>query len=259
MPKDFEVQERATTSDESVPAVKTVTAAEGIPKGFTVMDVGPATISANKEEILRSSAAVWNGPMGEFKREGFEAGTKGMVDAFVRATGLGCHTVISGDDTIEAYLQYGTNHFYANQTQHGSPVPREIKLGNAGMVTHISTGSEASVALFAGMPMPGLSCLPYKGFGPIQRPKAANLMKGFLSKLWTNPIVGGKSGMVGMSRLFAKSAEEGTEVPFLTKEGLKQYAKDMQKDYSVNPPTWTGEPRGSVPSSAFKEREERQA
>ena len=64
-------------------------------------------------------------------------GTKGVMDAVVRATERGATTVIGGGDTATAAKKFGT----------------------VDKVTHVSTGGGASLELLEGKTLPGLAVL----------------------------------------------------------------------------------------------------
>ena len=69
--------------------------------------------------------------------DSFEAGTKAMMEAMVKATAAGAVTVIGGGDTATCAKKYGT----------------EDK------VTHVSTGGGASLELLEGKVLPGVAAL----------------------------------------------------------------------------------------------------
>merc|ERR1711957_537062 len=109
----------------------------GIPEGFMALDCGPKSIEFNAKAVTESKTIIWNGPMGVFEMAKFEAGTKSLMNAVVKATAAGVVTVIGGGDTATACKNYGT----------------EDK------VTHCSTGGGASLELLEGKDLPGVSAL----------------------------------------------------------------------------------------------------
>merc|ERR1719469_241312 len=133
LPVDFVVSSEFGEGGE----VKTVTLEEGIPDGFMGLDCGPKSIELNAAAIARAKTIIWNGPMGVFEMAKFEAGTKCMMDAIVKATAAGAVTVIGGGDTATACKKYGT----------------EDK------VSHCSTGGGASLELLEGKVLPGVAAL----------------------------------------------------------------------------------------------------
>ena len=53
-----------------------------IPDDFEGMDIGPETVKLFTEEIKKARTIVWNGPMGVFEMPAFEAGTRGVGEAW---------------------------------------------------------------------------------------------------------------------------------------------------------------------------------
>jgi len=78
--------------------------------------------------------------MGVFEFENFAAGTKGVMDAVVKATGTGSVTIIGGGDTATCCKIWDT----------------EDK------VSHLSTGGGASLELLEGKVLPGVEALDPK-------------------------------------------------------------------------------------------------
>jgi phosphoglycerate kinase len=116
---------------------KLVTLAEGIPAGWEGLDCGPQTVQRNAEVFARAKTIIWNGPLGVFEFEKFVGGTKGAMDAMVKATAAGAITVIGGGDTATAAAKWGTDT----------------------KVTHCSTGGGASLELLEGKVLPGIDAL----------------------------------------------------------------------------------------------------
>ena len=79
------------------------------------MDIGPKTC-ANYEEIIHGAKTVfWNGPMGVFEKEQFQAGTKAVCKACADIKDH-AFTVIGGGDSASACKQFG----YKNDFSHVS-------------------------------------------------------------------------------------------------------------------------------------------
>merc|ERR1712137_1237872 len=109
----------------------------GVPDGFLGLDIGPKSIELNDAAIAKSKTIVWNGPMGVFEMEPFEAGTKRMMEKIVEVTGTGAISVIGGGDTATACKKYNT----------------------VDKVSHCSTGGGASLELLEGKVLPGVAAL----------------------------------------------------------------------------------------------------
>lgn len=118
-------------------AVGHATVESGVPAGHLGLDIGPKTTATFAEAVLRAKTIVWNGPPGVFEFEHFAAGTKGMMDAIVKATAAGTITIIGGGDTATCCAKYNT----------------EDK------VSHVSTGGGASLELLEGKVLPGVAAL----------------------------------------------------------------------------------------------------
>ena len=99
-----------------------------IPDGFGGFDIGPATAKQYADEITSSRTIVWNGPMGMFEVEPFDAGTRAVAQAIVQATSAGATSVIGGGDSAAAIDKFGLDEG----------------------VSHVSTGGGASLAMLEG-------------------------------------------------------------------------------------------------------------
>ncbi|KAA1130749.1 phosphoglycerate kinase [Puccinia graminis f. sp. tritici] len=80
-------------------ARKTVTDAEGVPKGWMGLDAGPASREEFKKAILSSKTILWNGPAGVFEFDNFAEGSKAMLDACIEACQKGATVIVGGGDT----------------------------------------------------------------------------------------------------------------------------------------------------------------
>ncbi|EFA79539.1 phosphoglycerate kinase [Heterostelium album PN500] len=132
-PVDYVIANKFAKDAES----KVVDEDEGIPSGWMGLDCGPKTNVINKKVVSEAKTIVWNGPMGVFEFDKFEAGTKAVMDAVVEVTTKGAITIIGGGDTATCAAKYGT----------------EDK------VSHVSTGGGASLELLEGRELPGVTAL----------------------------------------------------------------------------------------------------
>lgn len=112
--------------DEPDAHVDGVTTIEGdIPDHYEGLDIGPKTIEIFKKEIESAKTVFWNGPVGVFENDAFQAGTIAVCEACVEAGKKGAFTVIGGGDSSAAAKKFGyTDKF-----------------------THVSTGGGASLEL----------------------------------------------------------------------------------------------------------------
>jgi phosphoglycerate kinase len=77
-----------------------------IPAGFEGLDIGPKTREIYTKEILASKTIFWNGPMGVFEKDAYQAGTIAVCKACAELKGK-AFTVIGGGDSAAACKQFG--------------------------------------------------------------------------------------------------------------------------------------------------------
>jgi phosphoglycerate kinase len=111
-----------------------VVAADSVPDGWMILDVGPATAEAYAAEVTRAATVFWNGPMGVFELSPFAAGTRAVAEAVAHSAG---YTVVGGGDSAAAMARFGL----------------------AGKVGHLSTGGGASLEYLESGDLPGLAAL----------------------------------------------------------------------------------------------------
>lgn len=108
-----------------------------IPDGWMGLDVGQQTIKDCEEIIKSSKVILWNGPMGVFEMDNFQAGTRAVADAIVEATKNGAFSLIGGGDSVAAINKYN--------------------LGD--QVSHVSTGGGAMLEYLEGKELPGIAAI----------------------------------------------------------------------------------------------------
>ncbi len=113
-------------------------AADAIPDDMTGLDIGPGSVKRFAALLSNARTVFWNGPMGVFEFPAFAAGTKGVAEAIVAATGKGAFSVVGGGDSAAAVRALG--------------IPE-------GDFSHISTGGGASLEYLEGKTLPGIEVL----------------------------------------------------------------------------------------------------
>ncbi|MBB4191602.1 phosphoglycerate kinase [Rhizobium aethiopicum] len=109
-----------------------------IPADAMVLDVGPKSIQAINAWIERASTLVWNGPLGAFEIEPFDAATVAVAKYAAERTAAGKLTsVAGGGDTVSAL-----NH-----------------AGVADDFTYVSTAGGAFLEWMEGKELPGVAVL----------------------------------------------------------------------------------------------------
>lgn len=119
-------------------ATSEVVPADRIPDGKMGLDIGPGSVERFTTLLSNARTIFWNGPMGVFEFPAFAAGTKGVAEAIIAATGKGAFSVVGGGDSAAAVRQLG--------------------LDEEGF-SHISTGGGASLEYLEGKKLPGLEVL----------------------------------------------------------------------------------------------------
>ena len=109
----------------------------GIPSGWMGLDIGEKARADFRKVILRSKTILWNGPMGVFEMDKFQAGTKAIAEAVAEATQQGAFSLVGGGDSVAAVNQFGFNE----------------------KVSYVSTGGGAMLEFFEGKVLPGIAAI----------------------------------------------------------------------------------------------------
>lgn len=108
-----------------------------IPDGWMGLDIGEATRAKFAAVIESSKTILWNGPMGVFEMENYQAGTKAIAEAVAAATAKGAFSLVGGGDSVAAVNIFG----YTDK------------------VSYVSTGGGAMLEYFEGKVLPGIAAI----------------------------------------------------------------------------------------------------
>lgn len=123
-------------ADRFAEDVETLTVSvDDIPGDMMGLDIGPETAKLYADAVAEAQTVFWNGPMGVFEMQPFEAGTKAVAEAV--AANADADTVIGGGDSVAAVNKFDL----------------------ADKMTFISTGGGASMELVQGEALPGVEAL----------------------------------------------------------------------------------------------------
>jgi len=115
-----------------------VVPASGVPKDWSVVDIGPATVAAYTAHLAKAKTIFWNGPMGIFEIAPFADATNAIARYVASRTAAGVVTIVGGGDSVSAV----------------------DKLGLVDQMTHVSTGGGASLEFVEAKVLPGVAALP---------------------------------------------------------------------------------------------------
>lgn len=102
-------------NDFDNPTEVKVVDSDKIPEGFEGLDIGPKTREIYAAEIAKAKTVFWNGPMGVFEKDAYQAGTIAVCKACAELKGK-AFTVIGGGDSAAACKQFG----YSSEFSHVS-------------------------------------------------------------------------------------------------------------------------------------------
>lgn len=122
---------KAHAAHETVP----VTA---VPSDAMMLDIGPSTVRQIESALDTTKTVVWNGPVGAFELEPFDAGTTALARAIAARTRAGAlMSVAGGGDTIAALSNAGASEDFS----------------------YISTAGGAFLEWMEGRELPGVAAL----------------------------------------------------------------------------------------------------
>jgi phosphoglycerate kinase len=110
---------------------------EDIPRGWRIMDVGPASVEKFWEKLKAAKMILWNGPLGVTEMAPFAEGTNAIARMLAESDAV---TIVGGGDSVAA-------------------------VGKAGLtekMSHVSTGGGAFLEFMEGTELPGVAALQDK-------------------------------------------------------------------------------------------------
>jgi phosphoglycerate kinase len=108
-----------------------------IPEGWMGLDIAEKAQADFAAVIKASKTILWNGPMGVFEMDKFQAGTKAIATAVAEATQAGAFSLVGGGDSVAAVNKFGF----------------------ASKVSYVSTGGGAMLEYFEGKILPGIAAV----------------------------------------------------------------------------------------------------
>jgi len=116
----------------------TITQDINIPADYLAGDIGPMTVATIVDCIDSAKTILWNGPLGIFELDHFDAGSMEVAHRVAKSDAF---SIIGGGDTAAAISK--------------------AKVDEAD-ISHISTGGGASLEFLEGKPLPGIMALEDK-------------------------------------------------------------------------------------------------
>lgn len=114
-----------------------VAKSDAIEDGWMGLDIADEARKQFADVIKSSKTILWNGPMGVFEMEKFQAGTKAIAEAVAEATQNGAFSLVGGGDSVSAVNKFG----YKDK------------------VSYVSTGGGAMLEFFEGKELPGIAAV----------------------------------------------------------------------------------------------------
>jgi phosphoglycerate kinase len=110
---------------------------DAVPDGWMGLDIGPKAAGIFNEIIGKSKTILWNGPMGVFEMEKFQAGTRSVAESVASSTANGAFSLVGGGDSVAAVNKFNL----------------------ADKVSYVSTGGGAMLEYFEGKVLPGIAAI----------------------------------------------------------------------------------------------------
>jgi phosphoglycerate kinase len=119
-------------------AANKVVDANACPDDQMILDVGPRSVALYEKEVAECATLVWNGPLGAFEMQPFDAGTVALAQCVAKLTGeKKLLSVAGGGDTVAALEAAGV----------------------ADKFSYVSTAGGAFLEWMEGKPLPGVAAL----------------------------------------------------------------------------------------------------
>ena len=119
-------------------AASETVAADACPADAMILDAGPESVAQIGEVFAQCKTLIWNGPLGAFEIEPFDAATKAAAEAAATLTAMGKLTsVAGGGDTVSALNKAGASERFS----------------------YISTAGGAFLEWMEGKTLPGVAAL----------------------------------------------------------------------------------------------------
>lgn len=133
LPVDVVVSDKI--SNDAIATCKSLDALEATDM---ILDIGPKTIARYRAKLAECATVIWNGPVGVFEYEPFQAGTKELALAIARSD---AYSLAGGGDTLSALKMFGLSD----------------------KMSYVSTGGGALLSYLEGEELPAIRALRDKG------------------------------------------------------------------------------------------------